>query len=339
MNILLTGIGRWGYLVKYFKQSLNGAGRVFCSSSEYSTAFELADGFLLSPLSYDDNYIDLIIEFCNQNDIKVILSLMDLDVWFLARNEKRFAESSINLISAGEKFVNICNDKWKFYQFTKKINIQSPKTFLTIEEVANEIKSKSIEFPLIIKPRWGTGSIGIFHVNNLNELRVLYERVNDLAFKTILKFESESTPEDPVIIQKFIDGDEFGLDVINDLNGQFVAVIAKRKIKLRAGETELGEIVDNSPFVELARLVSEGSKHKGILSIDCIVKGGVIYVIEINCRISGHYPISHVAGVDFPGMLVNWLKGKKHDERMLKHIVGLKVIKNLEPVIYNDTIC
>jgi carbamoyl-phosphate synthase large subunit len=112
-----------------------------------------------------------------------------------------------------------------------------------------------------------------------------------------------------IIIQSKIIGNEYGLDILNDLEGNYVTTIAKHKIAMCAGETDVAEIVNNTPFTNLAKSLSTNLKHIGNLDVDCFVcENGDIIILELNCRFGGQYPFSHIAGVDFPKQIIEWIK-------------------------------
>ena len=108
-----------------------------------------------------------------------------------------------------------------------------------------------------MKPRWGMGSIGIMIVENMDELNVFHAKLHRNIFNTYLKYESQIDANKCIVIQEMIKGQEYGLDILNDLNGEFVTIIAKKKIALRAGETDIAEIVDNKDFWEVGKKLSE----------------------------------------------------------------------------------
>ena len=137
-----------------------------------------------------------------------------------------------------------------------------------------------------------------------------------------------------IVIQEMIQAQEYGLDILNDLSGDFVTVIAKKKIAMRAGETDIAEIVDNKRFWNIGRNLSTSLRHIGNLDADCFVNdNGDIYVLELNCRFGGQYPFSHLAGVDFPQQIVDWLKGNPTSTAYITPQVGIRCCKDLNPVI------
>lgn len=332
INILLTSAGRRSYIIDYFKAT-NGIGKVYASNSEYSIALKKADDFFISPLIYSPEYIPSIINFCKKNQIVAVLSLFDIDLLVLAQNKDKFTEAGIHLILADASFVEICNDKWKTYLFCKELGLKTPKTYNSIEDVLVALEQNQVSFPLIMKPRWGMASMGIYKVENELELQVFSEKCKRDIFNSYLKYETSLTKESPIIYQEVLVGKEYGLDVLNDLNSSYIQTFAKQKVTMRSGETDLGKTVSNLPFKDIAKKISKFSKHKGILSVDCFVVENDVYVIEMNCRISGHYPLSYLAGFNFPQLLVDWLSGKSTNLSLLNFKENLFIVKDLVPTI------
>lgn len=329
MNILLTSVGRRGYLVNYFKEAFNGERKIFTSNSELTYTMKLSDGYFVSPLIYSEEYVDSIINYCKSNDISVVISLFDIDLLVLSKNEAKLKENGIDLILAPEESVFICNDKWESFNFFKKLGLKTPKTFLSVESALKAIEENQLSYPLIIKPRWGMASLGIFIADNENELKVLYDKSSKEVFSSYLKFESSLTQEAPVLIQELLVGKEYGLDVINDLDRDFFTCLAKEKVRMRAGETDLGLTVSSLPFNNVASTLSKEIKHRGILSVDVFLVNDEVYLTEMNCRISGHYPISHAVGFNFPKLLKAWLNNEKPSDDSISFEENVYVCKEL----------
>ena len=98
MNILLTSVGRRTYMVNYFKEALEGKGLVHATNSVETNAMKIADKTVLTPLIYDGNYIDFLLEYCLKNNIKAVISLFDVDLAVLAKNKQKFADNNITLV-------------------------------------------------------------------------------------------------------------------------------------------------------------------------------------------------------------------------------------------------
>lgn len=333
LNILITSVGRRSYIVNYFKKELEGLGKVHTCNSTYTLGMQAADSYFIAPAIYSDSYIDTILDYCAKNSISAVLSLFDIDLLVLAKNERRFKDADIELVLAPERFVSLCNDKYKTAQFAKSLGLNTPKTYKNIDEVLDAISENKVQFPIIIKPRWGMASMGIYTAYNELELTVFSEAAKREITNSYLKFETSFTPTNPLIYQEILEGKEYGLDVINDLQGNFQAVFAKEKVAMRSGETDLGLTVSNAPFISMVKTIAQNSNHHGILSLDTFLVNDEVYLLEMNCRISGHYPISHMAGANYPKMLVNWLQKKEAPSECFAFTEGLYITKDLVPTI------
>lgn len=335
MNVLLTSAGRRAYIVDYFKQT-EGIGKVYASNSDYTIALKRADGYFISPLIYSPDYIASIVDFCKKHDVKVVLSLFDIDLLVLAKNRRMFEDNGIRLILASAEFIEICNDKYKTFQFIKSLGLQTPRTYLSEEAVKKALSAGEISYPIIMKPRWGMASMGIYKVDNEDELHIFTQKCRRDIFSSYLKYESSMTANEAIVYQEVMVGEEYGLDVLNDLDGKYIGTFAKQKVTMRSGETDLGRTASSVPFEETAKAIARFSKHEGICSVDCFKTDKGIFVIEMNCRISGHYPLSYLAGFNYPQLVVDWMNGKATNPELIKFNPELYIIKDLVPTVLED---
>jgi len=335
VNILFTSAGRRTYIIHYFQQALKGKGKVFASNSIYTYTLGQADGHTLTPEIYNPAYIPFLVDYCRANDINAIIPLFDIDLPILAQHRDLFLQNGITLVVSDYPVTQLCNDKWETYQFLKRIGLQQAPAFLCLEDARRAIASGDITFPLFVKPRWGMGSIGIYSVDNLTELDVIYHKLQRDIFKTALRFESAADRDACLVIQQHIDGQEYGIEILNDLQCNHVATFAKRKIAMRSGETDVAETVDATPFQHLAHTISTHLRHRAMLDVDCFVgPSGEMTVLELNCRFGGQYPFTHNAGVDVPRQLVRWLEGGDTDATLLAQQNGIRSCKDINPVIF-----
>lgn len=331
MNVLLTSVGRRGYLVEFFKQ-IAGC-KVYVANSHKTHVFAMADESVVTPLIYSGKYIDFLLDYCVENQIDVIISLFDVDLMMLAKNKYKFEEKNIKVIVSDEKVIDICNDKWNTYKFLEENGFKTPKTFLDTDEVVREISKGNIDYPLIIKPRWGMGSIGVFVAENEEELYVFYNKVKRTIEDSYLIYESRENFEDAVIIQEMLNGDEYGMDVINDLDGNYKSTVIRKKLAMRNGETDIAEIAENKAIHDVSVKVGNVLGHIGNLDCDVFLVDGEPFVLEMNARFGGGYPFGHIAGVNLPLAIIKWLNGEDVEDNMLRATVGVKAYKNIQLVI------
>lgn len=332
MNVLLTSSGRRTYLVDYFKKALNGKGLVFAANSCESPALLRADGAVITPLIYSDEYIPFLLDFCKKNEIGLLVPLFDIDLPVLSAHRKEFSEIGTVVAVSGPDVIAVCNDKYRMYEALTGAGIAVPGTWLSAEEVLSENK----EWPVLIKPRFGMGSIGVLWASSEEELRVLSGICERNIRESYLRYEAAQVPGQAVIFEKAALGDEYGLDVINDFSGSFCTVIVKKKAAMRSGETdEAVTLGKGDPFYEelfaIGRKLSETFRHRGNLDVDVRLDtdGRIPYVIDMNARFGGGYPFSHAAGVDLPLAYVLWAEGREAPKELFAARAGVHCYKDI----------
>lgn len=331
MKILLTSVGRRAYMVKYFKEALGEGGEVHvCNSDDKTVAFHYADASVISPLIYDEAYIPFLLNYCEKNRIDMLLSLFDIDLLVLSRSKERFARVGTRVIVSDPALIEVCNDKWKTYLFLKENGFHVPKTYISLQRVLLALDSGELHYPIIIKPRFGCGSIAMSMAEDEMALLYYFRRNTRTISRSYLKYESASVPDDEQILyQECLKGQEYGADLINDLSGAPRSVIVKRKVAMRAGETDIAELVDE-PLIRaecerLARLTG----HIGNMDTDVFLVDGKPYILEMNARFGGGYPFSHMGGCDLPRALVAWCRGESVSDELLHAKTGMVGYKEL----------
>ena len=333
LNLLLTSVGRRSYLVEYFKDVINGNGEVHVTnSSAISPSFSVADKAVVTPLIYEDSYIPFLLNYCVQHDIKAIISLFDIDLPVLSKNRDKFKSIGTNVIVSDFDTVEICNDKWRTYQYLLAQKFSVAATYISLDAALADLKSGKITFPVMVKPRWGTGSIAIYEAENEEELRVFYAKSKRNIQHTYLKYESASDIEHNILIQEKLDGQEYGLDVINDLDCNYITTIAKMKYAMRSGETDCAVTVDNLALKNLGERLGKAMHHRANLDVDVFVDEDKCYVLEMNARIGGGYPFSHMAGVNLPLAIVKWLSGEQVENQILTERMNVMSQKDIKLV-------
>lgn len=335
MNILLTSAGRRTYLVEYFKKALCGQGKVYASNSIDTYTLHQADGYVITPAIYDKEYINFLISYCKKNQISAIISLFDIDLPVLAKHKDEFEKEGIKVVVSDYNVTQICNDKWSTYEFLVRLGLPQTPSYLNLENLRKDIAEGVVNYPFILKPRWGMGSIGIYKACNEQELLVLYAKLHKEIFDTYLKYESQVDKDSCIIIQQIIKGQEYGIEILNDLKGNYVSTFAKKKVAMRSGETDIAETVEPAPFEDIAKLISAHLHHVAMLDVDCFVtETGERIVLEMNCRFGGQYPFTHNAGVNVPLQIIKWLNGEEVDKSLVIQKNGVRSCKELCPVVF-----
>jgi carbamoyl-phosphate synthase large subunit len=314
MNILFTCAGRRNYLIEYFRAALANKG-VVAAADRYASApaFATADKSFIVPSVYESNYIESIIDICVKEKISAVIPLNDLELPIMAAAYDQFKKLGIVSVVSSEKVINICFDKWKTYEFAKSSDIKVPNTYLSLEEAKAAIQKKELSFPIALKPRWGSASIGIEFAQNEEELDLAYRLLELQLPNTIIAEASKADIGKSILIQEKMTGKEFGIDVLNNFNCKPVQVFVKEKLSMRAGETD-GSILRNNPLLEsLSLKIGESLGHVGNLDCDIFEMKGQYYLLDLNPRFGGGYPFSQMSGARYPDAIIAWLEGADYD--------------------------
>ena len=316
MNIFFTCAGRRTYLLKYFKEQPESDGLIIAGDMQLTApALSVADVKVQLPAVYADNYIDTLLNDCKRYKVNILISLNDLELPILAAHKQRFQDIGVIAVVSSPEVVDICFDKIKTADFITSLGLKVPKTYVNLNQAKEAIENGDLAFPLILKPRWGSGSIGIETVDDLDELEMVYKLLQHKVKRSILSTASQG--DEYIMIQQLIKGKEYGLDIMNDLQGNHVAVSVKQKLAMRAGETDKAITVDNMTVREMGATIGRFLKHIANLDCDILEEDGEYYVLELNPRFGGGFPFSYEAGVNLPAAIIAWAKGEQYDKLLL----------------------
>lgn len=329
MNILLTCAGRRSYLVEYFRESLNGVGLVHTANSiSDAPAMLVSDRQFVTSSIYSKDYVESIISYCKTNDIQMVVSLLDLELTILAAEKERFADHNILLAISDYDVCQTCNDKWATQEFLIQNGFNTVKMFLNPEEVIENVNQGKASFPFFIKPRWGMGSIGVYQADDEEELKVLFKKVRKQLKSTYLNEGSKAFKDKDVIIQETLAGDEYGMDVFNDFEGNYIKTFVKKKIAMRSGETDAAISCENAILEDLGKSISMHLKHFGNLDVDVFFNGEKAFILELNPRFGGGYPFTHVAGGNIVNSYLS-LMSEKNTLDFTNYKTGIKSVKSI----------
>ena len=299
VNVLITSAGRRGALVKCFKDNIKGMERcngkvISVDASPLAAALYLSDRHYIVPRISDSNYINILLNICRKEDIKLIIPTIDTELLILSQNKEIFKKKGIRIAISDTKVIEICSNKLKTFQFFKENNIPTVETF----SLGKIDKMQNLSYPLFIKPCKGSASIKSYKINNRKELDFFIDYI-----------------ENPVI-QEYAEGKEFTMDILVDFDGKVINVVPRERIEVRAGEINKGRTVKEEKLIEYGKVIVERLCGIGPITIQCFVKGSEIKFTEINPRIGGGYPLSFSAGANYPELLIRMILGESVTPRL-----------------------
>jgi carbamoyl-phosphate synthase large subunit len=314
MNVMLTCAGRRSYSVEIFKEAVGDRSRVFaCDSTADAPALQKADKAFIVPRVDREDYVDTLLAICDDHQIGLLVPALEPELLLLAMNRARFlAIGTVPLVSTPEITVTCC-DKLATSNFLANCGLLVPGTFDGLSAARMALSRGDLAFPLVVKPRWGVSSIGMHFPEDDEELELFYRATKKQIEHSFLAELSSTDSQRNILIQERLVGEEYGLDVINDLNGNYVCTFIKRKIRMRAGQTDQAITVRDDRLEMIGQIIGEKLGHIGLLDCDAFITTHGCYVIDMNPRIGGGYPFAHIAGANLPAALIAWASGQPPD--------------------------
>lgn len=260
------------------------------------------------PPSSAPDYLEQLTAVIREEEVELVFSLNDLELELLSHNREAIeAETDALLYVPPKDTVSFTSDKWRTFTFSREHGIPVPATFLTVSDALAAIHSDEIAFPLIVKPRWGSASIGLFRAESVDELHAAVASCHTaLAKSALAQFGSDQA----VIIQELLGGSEYGVDILYGREENLIGFAAKRKLTMRAGETDKSVTVDPDRFEPIVSRIAQGLRHRGNLDCDFLERDGELHLLEMNPRFGGGYPFTHLAGANHVAMLLADFEGK-----------------------------
>lgn len=311
LNILILSCGSRNKIVQYFKEELKGRGKVIATDcSPLAPALYDADKHFIVPKIYENSYLNTIFSICEENNVKAVFSLIDPEISILAQYENEFLKRNTIPVNPSYEVVETCFDKYKMFKFLIDNNFNTLKSYIDKNEFLKAIDDEKISYPVFVKPVKGSASININKVSSTEEIELLFNRFNNL------------------MIQEFIEGQEYGIDVYIDLiSGEPIEIFIKEKIKMRAGETDKSISVKDKKLSDLVREFVKTAGYRGIIDLDVFKMNGEYYISEVNPRFGGGFPHAYENGMNVPQMIINNINGKINEESIGQYNEGNYMMK------------
>ena len=298
MKILFTSVGRRVELIQAFRSAAKRlAVDITIIGADLVTdapALYFCDEHLQVVRISDPLYIPNLVEYCAENKVDCLIPTIDTDLNLLAINKHKFeAVGTKVLISAVDK-VKLCRDKNYTADYFISLGLKSPKPVNSVEKFEEAMMQGQVSFPAFIKPKDGSSSIDAYKVNNLENLNVYAQKIGDY------------------IIQPFISGREYTIDIFGDYEGNPVFITPRERLAVRSGEVLKTRITQDHKMIEEMKVLCADFKPCGQITVQLIREEstGDDYYIEINPRFGGGAPLSIKAGADSAEAVIRMLLGQ-----------------------------
>lgn len=320
MNILILSAGTRNKVVEYFVRTLAGKGNVIATDmSGLAPAIYEADKYYIVPRMTEPGYLDIILDICKKEKINGVLSLIDPELSLLAKNKDKFKEVGTTVIGSSYDLCEMSLDKYEMYEWLKEHHYKCAKSYMDKDEFYADVEAGKANYPVFVKPARGSASIAISKVYDKETVELLFAH------------------DEGLMIQEYLNGQEIGADVYIDmLSGEIVSIFTKKKLKMRAGETDKAvSFKDDKLFDLIKKFVSEAG-YRGQIDIDIFDINGEYYISEVNPRFGGGYPHAYECGADHMKLIVNNLEGNKNESIIAQYKSDIYMMKYNEIMVKNN---
>ncbi len=298
-NILFCSAGRRSKLLKDFRESLDSKSIIVATDHQATApALYFADKQYIAPLISDPGYVDFLLDICCKENIRAITTLIDPEIEILAKNRQRFIDNGILPLCPSKETAHLCFDKFALFEHLNKNGIPTVLTYDSYDNFLRGLTKGDINFPVFIKPRTGSGSVGIHKIHNIEELKsFIYEG------------------EHEYIIQEFMDCEDCDADVyIDTISHKPVSMFSKHKIETRIGGANKTISFKDERLFNFIKQICKVLEFNGPVDMDFWYRDGVYYLSEVNPRFGGAYLHAYGAGVNFVPLIVNNINGIENKE-------------------------
>ena len=275
-----------------------------------------ADKYYIVPRMTAPGYLDVILAICENEKIDGVLSLIDPELSLLAKNKDKFEAVGTTVIGSSYELCEMSLDKFEMFKWLTNHGYKCAKSYMNKEEFFEDVEVGKVKYPVFVKPARGSASIAISKVYDKETVELLFAHDENL------------------MIQEFLDGQEIGADVYIDMiSGEIISIFTKKKIVMRAGETDKAVSFKDKKLMELIKKFVSEAGYRGQIDIDVFDVNGEYYISEVNPRFGGGYPHAYESGADHMKLIVNNLEGKENSVIIGNYEEGTYMMKYNEIMV------
>ncbi len=251
------------------------------------------DARTLIPAGLDPGFADAVLARCTALGVDVLIPTVDAEMRPLARARAGYAAAGIELMLAPERALDLTLDKLALAQCCAG-HVRVPRT----ECFDESLDPASWEYPVVLKPRTGSGSRDISVVASAGELAALDRSAE-------------------FIVQEYLPGEEYSIDVLADTGSHVIAAVPRVRTRVDSGVSVAGRTIHDPELEHFGATVASVTGLTYIANVqarrDAADRPALL---EVNPRAPGALPLTMASGVDMPRLALDSLRGRPVPEHL-----------------------
>jgi carbamoyl-phosphate synthase large subunit len=284
VGVLLTGVGKRYDIVSAFAQH---ATVVAADPNPLAPAQYAAHHRCAVPRIDDPEYVPALRELCERHRVGAVVPLTDLDIEVLAHAR---AAGELPAFVPDPEIARATFDKYQAHLLLERLGLPSPPTVLPGEPIPY--------FPAMVKPRRGSGARSIHHADDPDAAAFMVGYIAE-----------------PAMVQKLMNGPEFSIDTLSDLDRRCLNAIPRTMIESRGGESIKGTVIADPELIALGKRVVEALGVRGPCTVQVFRDSEVgLGITDVNTRFGGAFPAPMYAalpGRTYPELIVRIARGEE----------------------------
>ena len=284
--VLLTGAGKRYDIVSCFARLTT---TVVADPSPLAPAQYAAHVRTAVPLIADPDYVPALVELCERHGVGAVLPLTDLDIEVLADARE---SGLLPALVPSSAVARAAYDKYEAHLLLQRLSLPSPPTVLS------EADLDALDYPVMVKPRRGSGARSIHLARDAAQARFFIDYV-----------------QEPTMVQRAMNGPELSIDCLGDLEGRCLNAIPRTMLESRGGESIKGEVIHDGELIELGRRAMEALGVCGPATIQVFRDPDAgLGITDVNTRFGGAFPApayAALAGRSYPELIVRMAGGER----------------------------
>ncbi len=245
------------------------------------------DRRVMLPRGDSPRFVPAVMDVCRKHSIDVLVPTVDSELLPVAEARDEFEAAGVALVNPSADTLRMCLDKWALHQRCDGV-VRVPASAV----VNDDFDPASVELPVIVKPRSGSGSRGIRLISDRDELAAVQRDGTQL-------------------VQEHLPGPEHSLDVLARRDGRVLAVVPRERLKVDSGIAVTARVTRDEELESFGRTVAERIGLVGVGNVQVKqAAGGEPALLEVNPRFPGSMPLTIAAGVNMPALAVREALGQ-----------------------------